>query len=70
MGALKTYLTWKYLFIPAIFFLLFLVIAMGKSVSKESFYQPMDPGQLTDESDDDYDDDDDNYGPGSSSRRY
>jgi hypothetical protein len=71
MGALKTYLTWKYLFVPAMFFLLFLVIAMGKGVSKEGFYQPMSAAQLTDDSDDDsvdsYSDDDDNkYGPGSS----
>ena len=40
MGALKTYLTWRYMFIPAMFFLLFLVIAMGKIVSTEGFRQP------------------------------
>ena len=34
MQTVKTFLTWKYLFIPAIFFVLFLVIAVGKGVSK------------------------------------
>lgn len=37
MGALKTYLTWRYIFIPVAFFLLFVLIAMVRGGSTEGF---------------------------------
>jgi hypothetical protein len=37
MGALKTYLTWRYIFIPVAFFLLFILIAMVRGGSTEGF---------------------------------
>ncbi len=37
MSALKTYLTWRYIFVPIAFFLLFILIAMVRGGSTEGF---------------------------------